>query len=126
MSKKKDKAIVEGQKKIDALKLSRPDVVITVSRERDDNFSWDGDGPDPVNDGYYPYDVDVTARTIRNGEMIEGTASLGGSYYQDEEPIGEIHGYLPQKVDEAIEELDKELARRLYKELAPKGLIGNT
>lgn len=95
---------------IEALRLTRPDVAITVTRELDPSFEWDGDGPDPTEDGFDAYDVDVVACCIRNGQLIEGRASLGGSYFQPEEPIGAVHGYLPQMVDEAVEEMDKALA----------------
>jgi len=98
-----------GQQLIDQLKIKRPEVAITVSREADEYFRWDGDGPDPTEEGFQAYDVDVKARAIRNGVMYEGNSSLGGSYFQDDEPCGEIHGYLRQMVEEALEELDKQL-----------------
>jgi hypothetical protein len=100
----------EGQALIEKLKDERPDVCITVSREVDDTFVWDGDGPDPEDDGYLPYDVDVVASTIRAGVLIETRSSLGGSYFEDDEETGEIHGYLPQMVREALARLDKELS----------------
>ncbi len=99
-----------GQDLIQKLKADRPDIAITLSRSMDDNFRWDGDGPDPNEEGYYAYDVDVTAIAIRNGVVLEGRASLGGSYFQPDEPIGEVHGYLPQMVEEAVEELDEAIA----------------
>ncbi len=96
---------------IELLRALRPDVVITVTREIDSRFSWDGDGPDPRDEGFSPYDVTVTASAIRNGVLYEGTDTLGGSYYQPDEPLNEVHGYLPQMVDEAMENLDDELVR---------------
>ena len=95
---------------IEALRLTRPDVAITVSRESDGFFVWDGDGPDPTEDGYDAYDVDVVACTIRNGALVEGRASLGGCYFLPDEPLADVHGYLPQMVDEAVAEMDAELA----------------
>ena len=95
---------------IEALRLKRPDVAITVTRTLDEFCTWDGDGPDPVEEGFNPYDVDVVASTIHQGELIEGRASLGSSYDQEDEPTGDIHGYLPQMVDKAVEEMDKSLA----------------
>ena len=96
---------------IESLRLARPDVAITVSRSHDSYFSWNGDGPDPRDEGFDPYNVDVVASTIHNGVLIEGRSSLGGSYFREDEPIGEIHGYLPQMVEEAVEELDREVSR---------------
>jgi len=101
-----------GREMIAELKITRPDVVIEVTRERDEYFRWDGDGPDPEEEGFEAYDVDVTARCIRNGEMVEGRDSLGGSYYKPDEALGEVHGYLPQMIDEALEELNKTIAAK--------------
>ena len=97
----------EGQAFIESLKKTRPEVAITVSRQIDPYFTWDGDGPDPAEEGYEPYDVTVTAITIKNGVLYTGTSVLGGSYFQSNEPSGEIHGYLHQMVEEALKELDK-------------------
>lgn len=87
-----------------------PSVSFTVSREIDLHDRWDGDGPDPRDDGFDAYDVDVTASAIVGGELIEGSASLGSSYFRPDEPTGELHGYLPQMLDEAAEELQQVLA----------------
>jgi hypothetical protein len=95
----------EGQELIERLRVERPDVAIVVSRTIDMNFQWDGDGPDPAEDGLEPYDVEVAAITIRRGVVYEGTDHLGGSYFAHDEPIGEVHGYLKQMVLEALEEL---------------------
>lgn len=93
------------------LKTIAPGIAITVSRTRDDSYTWDGDGEDPVERGIYPFDVDVTAKAIINGEIVEGSASLGGSYFEPEEPIGDVHGYLPQMLEEAIEDLATDLEK---------------
>ncbi len=97
---------------IAALAIARPDIAIVVTRTRDENFQWDGDGPDPAEDGFDAYDVDVKAFSIRNGQLLEGSASLGGSYFREDEPTAEIHGYLPQMVEEAVEELDALIAKK--------------
>lgn len=89
---------------------SRPDVAIHVSRLYDPSCQWDGDGPDPEEDGFSPYDVSVTVYAIRAGRLYEAEATLGGSYFRDDEEIGEIHGYYPQMLEEALEELDEQLA----------------
>lgn len=66
-----------------------------------------GTAPIRPEKGLEAYDVDVKATAIVNGEMVEGCASLGGSYFQADEPIGDVHGYLPQMLKEAAEELVK-------------------
>ena len=101
-----------GKERIEILKTEHPDVHISVTRELDEYFQWDGDGPDPELDGYEAYNVDVEAMTIRNGELITGSDSLGGSYFKPDEEIGECHGYLPQMIDEALERLDEALKER--------------
>ena len=93
-----------------ALRLSRPDIAVTVTRKADSYFSWDGDGDDPRNEGFEPCDVYVKAFAIKSGTLLEGSACLGGSYYRPDEFTGDIHGYLPQMLEEAIEELDKAIA----------------
>lgn len=99
-----------GQDLIDRLKQERPDMAIIVVRTVDEYYVWDGDGEDPRCDGLDPYNVDVIARTIRGGVEIAGCSSLGGCYFEPGEPIGEIHGYLFQMVDEAVTELASHLA----------------
>jgi hypothetical protein len=47
-------------------------------------------------------DVVVTARSIHQGNLLEGSTSLSGLYKEDEEDLA---GYLPQKLHEAAEEL---------------------
>ena len=84
---------------------SLPNVAITVHREIDPFFQWDGDGPDPADDGFDAYDVIVTATTIVAGEFVKGKAYCGGTYYRMDEPIGDVHGYLPQMMQEALEDL---------------------
>jgi len=96
---------------IPELLATRPDVVISVSRTHDEYFTWDGDGPDPEHDGFLPYDVSVTASTIRNGVLLFGESHLGGSYFLDDEPLADVHGYFDQMLAEALEELDAELEK---------------
>ena len=54
----------------------RPDVAITVSRKIDPGVRWDGDAPDPKEDGYDAYEITVTARAICNGILYEGNACI--------------------------------------------------
>jgi hypothetical protein len=91
------------------LRKQFPNLAIEVTREADVNFIWDGEGPDPAEEGYLPYDVKVAARVIHAGRIVEGVQYLGGSYFEYDEPTGEIHGYLPQMIDEALDKLRKEL-----------------
>lgn len=97
---------------IEQLKTTRPEVVVKVTWEEDHDYEWDGDGPDPIDDGYYPHIVVVVAYTIRNGEIFEGCDSLGGCYSKDHgvsEP--DINGYLDGLVSDAVAKLDKQLAQ---------------
>jgi hypothetical protein len=88
------------------LRYIAPSIALSVSREIDEDEEWDGDGPDPQEEGYLPYCIEVTASTVIGGYLKEGFASLCSSYYQPDEPIGEAHGYLPQMVDEALSRLE--------------------
>lgn len=109
-----------GHQMIAQLKIDRPDVVISIDRTVDRNGVWDGD--EPIGDEFICYDHAVYARTIRNGVMIEGVDYLGGSWYDpnDKTPLNidclaEISGYLPQMIDEAIENMDRALREAGYK-----------
>ena len=93
------------------LAVLAPSISFSVSREIDENYRWDGDGEDPTENGFDAYTITVTARAIVDGQIVEGDSSLGGSYFQDDEPTGEIHGYLLQMLAEAVCELRDSLAR---------------
>lgn len=102
----------KGRQMIQELKTTRPDVAISVTRF-EDYVTWDGDGPDPSDEGYTCYTHDVIACSVRDGILFKGESSLGGSWYRDydtSETAQEIGGYLPQMVDEALEELERALA----------------
>ena len=60
------------------LKEIAPDIAFAVEWEEDPGFVWDGDGPDPRDEGYIPHDVRVSAKTIIHGEEYEGVEYLGG------------------------------------------------
>lgn len=87
------------------LKELAPLVAFTVTHAPDHYFSWDGDGPDPRDEGYDPHDVTVSAATIHAGTVATGENYLGGHYIKPGEPDPEISGYLPQMLDEAADEL---------------------
>ena len=103
-----------GRELIAALAVSRPNVAITVERTHYPDGVWDGD--DPLDfDRFICYGHEVTAMTIRNGQIVTGSAYMGGSWYEPGDTSDcapEISGYLHQMVEEAIEELDKALAER--------------
>ncbi len=103
-----------------------PSISFEVTWDEDVYHVWDGDGPDPREEGYVPHNVDVTASAIVKGRAIEGVNYLGGVYdYPDEQDAG-IHGYLPQMMEEAVSELmeEKGFPARLKKEArAAKGFL---
>lgn len=93
-----------------ALRELRPDVAIMVVRSIDWRCEWGGDGPNPREEGFEPYVVTVTATAIKDGVLVQGGDFLGSCWYRPTEAIGEIHGYLPQMVEQAVSELDACLA----------------
>ena len=100
----------DRERLIEETRRARPDIAVSVTWEPDPGFVWDGDGPEP--DCEIAHNVTVTARAIRNGELIEGNAYLGGSFSPPGGPhCPDVHGYFPQMLEEAIAELDAELAR---------------
>jgi hypothetical protein len=102
------------------LAKAAPHIAFSVSYVEDPNFVWDGDGPDPKEDGYAPYDVTVTVHTIINGVKFEGDNYLGGTYEKwgsqgPEDPEPDIGGYLPQMIEEALDDLKDRATRTLGK-----------
>lgn len=87
------------------LKRIAPSIVFSVSRTEDEDSKWDGDGPDPAEEGFVAYNVEVTAMAIVKGEEIEGVTYLGGSYDKPGEQDPDIHGYLPQMLDDALDDM---------------------
>lgn len=98
------------------LRSVAPSIAITTSREEDLSFRWDGDGPDPRQRGFRPYDVTVSVQAIIGGELVSAEAYLGGSYYRPNEPLRDIHGYLPQMIEEAVTELQTLATTRVLKD----------
>lgn len=85
-----------------------PDIAFDVIWEVDPDFTWNGDGPDPVEDkGLFPHDVEVRAMAIIGGELKTGSDYLGGSYEEWDSVDQEVHGYLNQMLEEALDELLK-------------------
>lgn len=65
----------------------------------------------PREEGLSPYNVTVSASVIVNGALITGNAYLGSCW---EDPCAfdqDVHGYLPQMIDEALDDLSGALAR---------------
>lgn len=92
-------------------KLARlaPQISVMVTYEEDPGYEWDGDGPDPRSEGYEPYDVIVSAETISAGTSVHGASHLGGVYERPGQWDPTVGGYLPQMVDEALDDLLKNL-----------------
>ncbi len=82
-----------------------PSIAFSQFREEDDSIPWDGDSPDPAEEGYRAYTVTVRAVAIEDGQQKEGNAYLGSCYFKDEEPIDDNGGYLPQMIEEAAADL---------------------
>ena len=95
-----------------------PLVHISTTWEEDPYFIWDGDAPDPSADGYLAHNVTVTAMRIEWGALREAESHLGGSYSQYRGPhCPDIHGYFPQMVEEALDELGETSAAALVRQL---------
>lgn len=94
---------------IEKLGQVAPSIAFSVRWEEDPNFRWDGDGLDPAEEGFIAYDVDVAARAIVNGKLEEGEAHLGGSYSKPGEHDPDIHGYLNDLLQEALDRLKDEV-----------------
>lgn len=90
------------------LKQIAPNIAFSVSHTADPYHSWDGEGPDPRDEGFSPYDVEVTARAIVYGEEVQGQDTLGGSYDKPGEFDPDLYGYLPQMLREAVDDLAKQ------------------
>lgn len=87
------------------LKRISPDIAFAINWEEDASYKWDGDGPDPRDEGYRFYDVKVSAKTIIHGEEYEGKEYLGGVDGKPDEQDLDVHGYLPQMLQGAVKEL---------------------
>lgn len=87
-----------------------PNIQFEVTWSEDPHFEWDGDGPDPADRGYQPYDVDVYARAIIRGDLVEGRDSLGGVYEKPGAYDRDVNGYLPQMLLRAVDDLAPHVA----------------
>lgn len=82
-----------------------PDIAITIDWVELQTFRWVGDGPDPAEDGYVAYDVDVWARAVSEGKLVEGRGSIGGYYDKPDDHDLELHGYLLDLLRQALDDL---------------------
>lgn len=91
------------------LKELAPNVAFDVQLTPDHDFRWDGDGPDPEDDGYTAHDVEIAALAVHQGNMLSGESSMGGHYVNPDKPDPDLGGYLPQMLQEAGETLAQQL-----------------
>lgn len=93
------------------LRRIAPDVDIDVEWTPDPYFEWDGDGPDPAEEGYVAHDVEVRVTvTDQEGEQIaEGSDFLVGVYARPGEEDSE---YFTGMLYEAIEGAARALTGR--------------
>lgn len=101
------------------LRSLAPSVAFSVYREIDGSFKWDGDGPNPVKDGFDPYTVAVCASAIVGGKKIVEEVFLGGCYFRPDEPTGDLNGYLLQQLQSAAEQLGEAITAEEENESHP-------
>ena len=100
-------------KLIEELKKTKPSYHVETIWEEDNDYIWDGDSEDPMNEGFIPHVVEVKISTIINGEMVSGSDYLGGCYTKYGEAHSEdVHGYFPDMLDEAITDLENQINRK--------------
>lgn len=94
---------------LDRLRETAPDVAFSVATQPDHDFRWDGDGPDPAEDGFTACDVDVTAAVVSGGRLISEVSSMGGHYTRADRPDDDLGGYLPQMLRDAADGLLRQI-----------------
>ena len=98
------KGILSGVRRI------APNVSIKIRWQLDRYYIWDGDGPDPVEQGYVPHNVYVSAVVVTTeGKTVFGRGVLGGVYESEGMEDPNIHGYFPQLLEIALMELHRVL-----------------
>ena len=100
------------------LRRIAPNLSFSTHWQEDPSYVWDGDGPDPADDGMVAYDVRVVARAIVDGVLAEGRQSLGGAYDYPDKRDPDVHGYLPQMLEEAAQELAAKVSGPLKSQCA--------
>lgn len=95
-----------GADYLEDLKTIALEIAFEVEASRDMTFEWNGHGPDPKKQGFYPYDVIVSGAIIHKGEVITNDDTLGGSYFKPQERLGNIHGYLIQMLESVLNDFE--------------------
>lgn len=88
------------------LKTEFPEIYIFTLWQHDPFYEWNGDGPNPQDEGCLPHNITVCAVKISNGEKLTGFAYLGGCYKLPDEENEEVDGYFEALAREAISNLD--------------------
>ena len=97
---------------LNRIKRIAPNVAITITREYDPYYQWVGDAPDESHSGHLPYTVAVKATAIIRGELVEALDALCGCHYHPDEELGDVHGYLPDMITQAVNVLLKRAKHR--------------
>lgn len=86
-----------------------PSIAIETTWEKDTDARWDMDPSCGDPDDFTAWQSEVRASAIVNGQLVSGSAYLGGTWIKyGESPAKvnpEISGYLPQMIDEALQDL---------------------
>ncbi len=95
---------------LSALRRIAPNVSIETNWSEDADFIWDGEGPDPAEEGYFPHTVEV-AVTVEtdDGETFSGVDFLGGTYARPGVEDPNVSGYFPQMLEMAFKDLHVDL-----------------
>lgn len=110
----------------DTLALLAPGIAVAVHWTRDDDARWSDISealPGESRDDWQAWETEVRATAIVKGKEIVGNAYLCGTWekYGDNpaQSNPDISGYLPQKIAEALEELNSAGCGSLLSEIAP-------
>jgi len=91
------------------LSILMPSVAIETIWEPDPDAQWDVDSATLKRSDFRAWQSEVRATAVVNGELVSGSAYLGGTWEKlgthPAESNPEISGYELQKTDEAIREL---------------------
>ncbi len=95
---------------LNGLRRVAPYLSVDVTWEPDYGEVWDGDGPDPREEGMVAHTVRVAVEIEDDeGEKFEGDDYLGGVWGVPGEEDPDVHGYFPGMLQQALQELYKNL-----------------